>query len=73
MKKLTLNHLAFSGLRANRKEYRLLCVGVFLAVFFTVGTLLGLDILFQRSEAETAANMAGRMHFISPLRQRRRN
>ena len=55
MKKLTLNHLAFSGLRANRKEYRLLCVGVFLAVFFTVGTLLGLDILFQRSEAETAA------------------
>ena len=55
MKKLTLNHLAFSGLRANRKEYRLLCVGVFLAVFFTVGTLLGLDILFQRSETETAA------------------
>ena len=55
MKKLTLNHLAFSGLRANWKEYRLLCVGVFLAVFFTVGTLLGLDILFQRSEAETAA------------------
>lgn len=55
MKKLTLNHLAFSGLRANWKEYRLLCVGVFLAVFFTVGTLLGLDILFQRSKTETAA------------------
>ena len=55
MKKLTLNHLAFSGLRANRKEYRQMAVGVFLAVFFTVGTLLGLDILFQRSEAETAA------------------
>lgn len=55
MKKLTLNHLAFSGLRANWKDYVLLCIGVFLAVFFTVGTLLGLDILFQRSEAETAA------------------
>ncbi len=55
MKKLTLNRLALAGLRVNWKEYRLLCVGVFLAVFFTVGTLLGLDILFQRSEAETAA------------------
>ena len=54
MKKLTLNHLAFSSLRANWKEYALLCVGVFLAVFFTVGTLLGLDILFQRAEAENA-------------------
>ena len=55
MKKLTLNRLAFSGLRANWKDYVLLWVGVFLTVFFTVGTLLGLDILFQRSEAETAA------------------
>ena len=52
MKKLTLNRLALAGLRVNWKEYRLLCVGVFLAVFFTVGTLLGLDILFQRSETE---------------------
>lgn len=55
MNRLTINRLAFSGLRTNRKEYRQMAVGVFLAVFFTVGTLLGLDILFQRSEAETAA------------------
>ena len=48
MKNLTMNRLAFAGIKANKKDYFLLCVGVFLAVFFAVGTLLGLDILFQK-------------------------
>lgn len=55
MKKLTLNRLAFAGLRANRKEYRLLWVGIFFAVFFTVGTLLGMDILFQKYDRQIRA------------------
>lgn len=55
MKKLTLNRLAFAGLRVNRKEYRLLWVGIFFAVFFTVGTLLGMDILFQKYDRQIRA------------------
>lgn len=55
MTKLTLNRLAFAGLRANRKESRLLWVGIFFAVFFTVGTLLGMDILFQKYDRQIRA------------------
>ena len=42
MKGLTINRLALSGLRANRKDYRQMAVGIFLAVFLAVGTALGL-------------------------------
>lgn len=59
MKKLTMNHLAFAGIKANKKDYSLLCVGVFLAVFFAVGTLLGLDILFQKYLHQTDPTQMG--------------
>ena len=33
MKKLTMNRLAFSGIRANKKDYLLLGISAFLAIF----------------------------------------
>lgn len=55
MKKLTMNRLSLAGIRANRKDYGTLALSVFLAVFFTVGTFLGLDAIYQRRRAELAA------------------
>lgn len=55
MKKLTMNRLSLAGIRANRKDMTVLILSVFLAVFFTVGTLLGLDALYQRRRVELAA------------------
>lgn len=55
MKKLTMNRLSLAGIRANRKDYTLLVFSVFLAVFFTCCTLLGLDALYQRNRVEMAA------------------
>ncbi len=48
MKKLTLNRLALSGLRANGKEYRQMALGIFLAVFLAVGTALGLWTIWEK-------------------------
>lgn len=47
MKRLTLNRLAFAGLRANRKEYRQMALGIFLAVFLAVGSVLGLWAIWE--------------------------
>ena len=47
MKRLTLNRLALAGLRANRKEYRQMALGIFLAVFLAVGSVLGLWAMWE--------------------------
>ena len=47
MKGLTMNRLALAGLRANRKEYRQMAVGIFLAVFLAVGTALGIWAMWE--------------------------
>lgn len=48
MKGLTMNRLALSGLRANRKEYRQMALGIFLAVFLAVGTALGIWAMWEK-------------------------
>ena len=48
MNRLTINRLALAGLRANRKEYRQMAVGVFLAVFLAVGTALGIWTIWEK-------------------------
>ena len=48
MKGLTMNRLALAGLRANRKEYRQMAVGIFLAVFLAVGTALGIWAMWEK-------------------------
>lgn len=47
MKKLTMNRLAFSGIRANKKDYLLLGISAFLAIFAAVSTVLGTLALMQ--------------------------
>ena len=47
MKKLTMNRLAFSGIRANKKDYLLLGISAFLAIFVSVSTVLGTLALIQ--------------------------
>ena len=47
MKKLTMNRLAFSGIRANKKDYLLLGISAFLAIFAAVSTVLGALALMQ--------------------------
>lgn len=47
MKKLTMNSLAFSGIRANKKDYLLLGISAFLAIFAAVSTVLGTLALVQ--------------------------
>ena len=47
MKKLTMNRLAFSGIRANKKDYLLLGISAFLAIFAAVSTVLGTLALVQ--------------------------
>lgn len=39
MKKLTVNHLAFSNLRARKKQYTLMVIGIVLAMIFSSGIL----------------------------------
>lgn len=51
MKGLTMNRLALAGLRANRKEYRQMALGIFLAVFLAVGTALGLWTIWEKQAA----------------------
>ena len=51
MKGLTMNRLALAGLRANRKEYRQMALGIFLAVFLAVGTALGLWAILEKQAA----------------------
>ena len=51
MKGLTMNRLALAGLRANRKEYRQMALGIFLAVFLAVGTALGLWTILEKQAA----------------------
>lgn len=48
MKGLTMNRLALAGLRANRKEYRQMALGIFLAVFLAVGTALGIWAMWEK-------------------------
>lgn len=48
MKGLTMNRLALAGLRANRKEYRQMALGIFLAVFLAVGTALGIWTMWEK-------------------------
>ncbi len=48
MKGLTINRLALAGLRANRKEYRQMALGIFLAVFLAVGTVLGIWAMWEK-------------------------
>ena len=52
MKALTMNRLALAGLRANGREYRQMALGVFLAVFLAVGTVLGIWTMWEK-KAET--------------------
>lgn len=47
MKRLTMNRLAFSGIRANKKDYLLLGISAFLAIFAAVSTVLGTLALMQ--------------------------
>ena len=48
MKALSMNRLAYSGIRANRKHYRLLAASVFLAVFIAVGTVLTIGAMQEK-------------------------
>lgn len=48
MEGLTMNRLALAGLRANRKEYRQMALGIFLAVFLAVGTALGIWAMWEK-------------------------
>ena len=48
MKALTINRLALAGLRANRRDYRQMAVGIFLAVFLAVGTALGIWAMWEK-------------------------
>lgn len=48
MKGITMNRLALAGLRANRKEYRQMALGIFLAVFLAVGTALGIWAMWEK-------------------------
>lgn len=72
MKKLTMNRLSLAGIRANRKDMTVLILSVFLAVFFTVGTLLGRMLFTSGAELSLPPNMAQRMLFSLPQRLPRR-
>ncbi len=46
MKKLTIHRLALADLRANKKDYTLLGIGIFLAIFLTTTVFLALFSLY---------------------------
>lgn len=48
MKQLTMNRLAFAGIKANKKEYRQMALGIFFAVFLTVATALGVWSFYEK-------------------------
>ena len=48
MKQLTMNRLAFAGVKANKKEYRQMALGIFFAVFLTVATALGVWSFYEK-------------------------
>lgn len=55
MKTLSMNRLAYFGIRANRKHYRLLAASVFLAVFIAVGTVLTIGAMEEKAARQRQA------------------
>ena len=56
--KLTINKLAFGNLKARRKQYTLMIIGILLAMIFSSGTLFFVSC-FQSSREEQARRESG--------------
>ncbi len=65
--KLTINKLAFGNLKARRKQYTLMIIGILLAMIFSSGTLFFVSC-FQSSREEQARRESGNFwgYFYQP-------
>lgn len=57
MKRLTINHLASAGIRANRRAYASLAAGIFLAIFLIAAVCLGIQGVSARENEKLHSRM----------------
>ncbi len=63
MKRLSINRIASAGIRANRKSYAALAMGIFLSIFLVTAMCLGVHGLFMASDARQKARLGSQDAF----------